>query len=222
MSSLVHQTCPVVLSAPSGAGKTTIAKALVEGSEDVVFSVSATTRPARDHEVDGVDYRFLSEPKFRAMIEADEFVEWAQVHGHLYGTSRKALQAALDEGRFLILDIDVQGAMQMRQRVPDVVLVFVIPPSADALVERLTERGTEGEDTVARRIENARGELEQASQFDYIVVNDDLEQAIDEVRSIVSAESRRTDRAIDLWNEIRQLQGRIDRILAEDFDFPRK
>ena len=222
MSSLVHRTCPVVLSAPSGAGKTTIAKALVEGSEDVVFSVSATTRPARDHEVDGVDYRFLSEPKFRAMIEADEFVEWAQVHGHLYGTSRKALQAALDEGRFLILDIDVQGAMQMRQRVPDVVLVFVIPPSADALVERLTERGTEGEDTVARRIENARGELEQASQFDYIVVNDDLEQAIDEVRSIVSAESRRTDRAIDLWNEIRQLQGRIDRILAEDFDFPRK
>ena len=222
MSSLVHRTCPVVLSAPSGAGKTTIAKALVEGSEDVVFSVSATTRPARDHEVDGVEYRFLSEPKFRAMIEADEFVEWAQVHGHLYGTSRKALQAALDEGRFLILDIDVQGAMQMRQRVPDVVLVFVIPPSADALVERLTERGTEGEDTVARRIENARGELEQASQFDYIVVNDDLEQAIDEVRSIVSAESRRTDRAIDLWNEIRQLQGRIDRILAEDFDFPRK
>ena len=222
MSSLVHRTCPVVLSAPSGAGKTTIAKALVEGSEDVVFSVSATTRPARDHEVDGVDYRFLSEPKFRAMIEADEFVEWAQVHGHLYGTSRKALQEALDDGRFLILDIDVQGAMQMRERVPDVVLVFVIPPSADALVERLTERGTEGEDTVARRIENARDELEQASQFDYIVVNDDLEQAIDEVRSIVSAESRRTDRAIDLWNEIRQLQGRIDRILAEDFDFPRK
>jgi len=222
VSSLVHRTCPVVLSAPSGAGKTTIAKALVEGSEDVVFSVSATTRPARDHEVDGVDYRFLSEPKFRAMIEADEFVEWAQVYGHLYGTSRKALQAALDDGRFLILDIDVQGAMQMRQRVPDVVLVFVIPPSADALVERLTERGTEGEDTVARRIENARGELEQAFQFDYIVVNDDLEQAIDEVRSIVSAESRRTDRAIDLWKEIRQLQGRIDRILAEDFDFPRK
>ena len=222
MSSFLHRTCPVVLSAPSGAGKTTIAKALVEGSEDVVFSVSATTRPARDHEVDGVDYRFLSEPKFRAMIEADEFVEWAQVHGHLYGTSRKALQEALDDGRFLILDIDVQGAMQMRQRVPDVVLVFVIPPSADALVERLTERGTEGEGTVARRIENARSELEQASQFDYIVVNDDLEQAIDEVRSIVSAESRRTDRAIDLRNEIRQLQGRIDRILAEDFDFPRK
>ncbi len=221
MSSLVHRTCPVVLSAPSGAGKTTIAKALVEGSEDVVFSVSATTRPARDHEVDGVDYRFLSEPKFRAMIEADEFVEWAQVHGHLYGTSRKALQEALDDGRFLILDVDVQGAMQMRERVPDVVLVFVLPPSANALVERLTERGTEEEDNVIRRIENARTELEQAAQFDYIVVNENLEQAINEVRSIVLAEGRRTARAIDLSDAIRQIQGQIDRILAEDFDSQR-
>ncbi len=222
MSSLVHRTCPIVLSAPSGAGKTTIARALVRDSEDVVFSVSATTRPARDREVDGVDYDFLSETDFRAMIEADEFVEWAEVHGHLYGTSRRALQAALDEDRFLILDVDVQGAMQMRERVPDVVLVFVLPPSADALVERLTERGTEGEGTVARRIENARSELEQASQFDYIVVNENLDQAIEEVQSIVSAEGRRADRAIDLSDRIRQLQAQIDRILAEDFDSPRK
>ena len=218
MSSLVHRTCPVVLSAPSGAGKTTIVKALVEKMEDVVFSVSSTTRPARDHEVDGVDYHFLSEVDFRAMIEADELVEWAEVHGHLYGTSRESLQAALEEERFLILDVDVQGAMQMRERVQDVVLVFVLPPSADALVERLTGRGTEGEDNVARRIENARGELEQASQFDYIVVNENLDQAIDEVRSIVLAEGRRTDRAIDLSNGIRQLQDQIDRLLAENLD----
>lgn len=222
MSSLVHRTCPIVLSAPSGAGKTTIARALVRDSEDVVFSVSATTRPARDGEVDGVDYDFLSETVFRAMIEADEFVEWAEVHGHLYGTSRRALQAALDEDRFLILDVDVQGAMQMRERVPDVVLVFVLPPSADALVERLAERGTEGEDTVAQRIENARTELEQASRFDYIVINENLDQAIEEVRSIVSAEGRRADRAIDLSDRIRQLQAQIDRILAEDFVSPRK
>ena len=215
MSSLVHRTCPVVLSAPSGAGKTTIARALVKEIEDVVFSVSATTRPARDHEVDGVDYHFLSEAEFRAMIEDDELVEWAEVHGHLYGTSREALQAASEEGRFLILDVDVQGAMQMRDRVPDAVLVFVLPPSADALVERLTERGTEGEDNVAQRIQNARSELEQASRFDYIVVNENLEQAIDEVRSIVLAEGRRTDRAIDLSNAIRQLQDQIDRLLAD-------
>ena len=222
MSSLVHRTCPVVLSAPSGAGKTTIARALVKEIEDVVFSISATTRPARDHEVDGVDYHFLSEPDFRAMIEADELIEWAEVHGHLYGTSREALRAALEEGRFLILDVDVQGAMQMRERVPDAVLVFVLPPSADALVERLAERGSEREDSVARRIENARGELEQASHFDYIVVNDNLDQAIDEVRSIVLAEGRRTDRAIDLSGGIRQLQNQIDRLLAENLDIPRE
>jgi guanylate kinase len=204
-----------VLSAPSGAGKTTIARALVKEIEDVVFSVSATTRSARDHEVDGVDYHFLSEAEFRAMIEADELVEWAEVHGHLYGTSREALQAASEEGRFLILDVDVQGAMQMRDRVPDAVLVFVLPPSADVLVERLTERGTEGKDNVTQRIENARGELEQASRFDYIVVNENIEQAIDEVRSIVLAEGRRTDRAIDLSNAIRQLHDQIDRLLAE-------
>ena len=142
MSSSPHTICPVVLSAPSGAGKTTIAKALVERGEDVVFSVSATTRPARDHEVEGVDYHFLSEPEFRAKIEADEFVEWAEVHGHLYGTSRKALQDAREQGRFLILDVDVQGAMQVRQHVEGAVLVFVLPPSADALVKRLTGRGT--------------------------------------------------------------------------------
>ena len=222
MSSLEHRTCPVVLSAPSGAGKTSIARALVKEIEDVVFSVSATTRPARDHEVDGVDYHFVSEAEFRAMIEADELVEWAEVHGHLYGTPRESLQAALEEGRFLILDVDVQGAMQMRERVQDVVLVFVLPPSADALVERLTGRGTEGEDNVTRRIENARGELEQASQFDYIVVNENLDQAIDEVRSIVLAGGRQTDRAIDLSNGIRQLQGQIDRLLAENLDIPRE
>ncbi len=221
MSSLAHTTCPVVLSAPSGAGKTTIAKALVEGGEDVVFSISATTRPARDHEVDGVDYDFLSEPDFRVMIEADEFVEWAEVHGHLYGTSKKALQDARDKGRFLILDVDVQGAMQVRQRVPDAVLVFVLPPSVEALVQRLRDRGTEEEDTLERRIQNARGELGKASEFDYIVVNENLEQAIDEVRGIVLAQGLRTDRAIDLSNGIRQLQEQLDHILAEDFETPR-
>jgi guanylate kinase len=215
VSSLEHRTCPVVLSAPSGAGKTTIARALIKEIEDAVFSVSATTRPARDHEVDGADYHFLSEAEFRAMIEADELVEWAEVHGHLYGTAREALRTAREEGRFLILDVDVQGAMQMRDRVPDAVLVFVLPPSADALVERLTERGTEEEDNVTQRIENARGELEQASRFDYIVVNENLDQAIDEVRSIVLAEGRRTDQAIDLSNAIRELQDQIDRLLAE-------
>jgi guanylate kinase len=212
----------VVLSAPSGAGKTTIAKALVEHVPDVVFSVSATTRPAREHEVDGVDYHFVSEGDFRSMMEADELVEWAEVHGYLYGTSRKAVQTALDDRKFLILDVDVQGAKQMREHVPDAVLVFVLPPSASALVERLRDRGTEGEDTLVRRIKNARGELEKAEEFDYVVVNDDLERAIDDVRGIVLAEGRRRVRAIDLSNGIRQLQDQIDRILEDDFDLSGK
>ena len=222
MSSVEHRTCPVVLSAPSGAGKTTIAKALVERSEDVVFSVSATTRPAREDEVDGVDYEFLSEQEFREMIEAGELVEWAEVHGHLYGTSRRTIQSALDDGKFLILDVDVQGAKLMRERVQDVVLVFVLPPSAVALVGRLRDRGSEGEENLIRRIQNARGELAQAETFDYIVVNDDLERAIEEVRGIVLAEGRRRDRAIDLSSGIRQLQDQIDRILEEDFDISRE
>jgi guanylate kinase len=195
---------------------------LVKDAKDVVFSVSVTTRPAREHEVDGVDYEFLSEQEFREMIEADHLVEWAEVHGHLYGTSRQAVQAAYDNGSFLILDVDVQGAMQMRERVPDAVLVFVLPPSAAVLVERLTGRGTEGQDTLIRRIENARGELEHASEFDYIVVNDDLDRAIDEVRGIVLAEGRRRDRAIDLFDAIRQLQGQIDLILEEKFGISRR
>ncbi len=221
MSALGQRTGPVVLSAPSGAGKTTIARALVGGSEDIVFSVSATTRPAREHEVDGVDYHFVSKPEFDAMVEADEFIEWAEVHGHLYGTPRKALQDAQEEGNVLMLDVDVQGAMQVRQRVPDAILVFVLPPAADVLIERLRGRGTEGQDTLVRRIQNARGELEKASEFDYVVVNEDLEQAIDEVRSIVKGDGPRSDRAIDLSNGIRQLQGQIDQILAEDFEVPR-
>ena len=222
MSVLGQRPGPVVLSAPSGAGKTTIARALVEGREDIVFSVSATTRPARDDEVDGVDYHFLSDQEFSAKIDADEFVEWAEVHGHRYGTPRKALQDAQDLGRLLILDVDVQGAMQVRERVPDAVLIFVLPPAADALMERLRGRGSEGEDTLARRIENARGELEKASEFDYVVVNENLEQAIDDVRGIVRSEGLPADRAIDLSNVIRQLQGQIDQILAEGFDIPRK
>lgn len=194
----------------------------MKDAKDVVFSVSVTTRPAREHEVDGVDYEFLSEQEFREMIEADHLVEWAEVHGHLYGTSRQAVQAAYDNGSFLILDVDVQGAMQMRERVPDAVLVFVLPPSAAVLVERLTGRGTEGQDTLIRRIENARGELEHASEFDYIVVNDDLDRAIDEVRGIVLAEGRRRDRAIDLSDAIRQLQGQIDLILEKKFGISRR
>ena len=218
MSALGHRACPLVLAAPSGTGKTTIARALVDGSDKFVFSVSATTRPARDDEVDGVDYHFLSESDFQAMVDADEFVECATVHGHRYGTTREALRSAADAGRNLVLDVDVQGALQVRARVPEAVLVFVFPPTADMLSERLRGRGTERDEVVMRRLRNAQGELEKAETFDYIVVNEQVERAVDEVRAILLAESRRTTQAIDLSNVIRQLQERIEEILTRDFD----
>lgn len=218
MSALPHGACPVVLAAPSGTGKTTIARALVEDSEEFVFSVSATTRPARQDEAEGVDYHFVSEPEFRAMIDAGELVEWAEVHGHLYGTPRGPLEAEAESGRHVVMDIDVKGALQIRERVESAVLVFVFPPSADTLVDRLKGRGTEGDDVLIRRLRNAQGELDQARAFDYVVVNESLPEAVEDVKAIVAAESRRTTRAIDLSGAIRQLQGRIGEILETDFD----
>ena len=218
MSGLAHRACPVVIAAPSGTGKTTIARALVDGSDQFVFSVSATTRPARDEEVDGVDYDFVSESDFQALIDADEFVEWATVHGHNYGTTRKALRSAADAGRTLVLDVDVQGALQVRVRVPEAVLVFVLPPTADMLSERLRGRATESDEVVMRRLKNAQGELEKSESFDYIVVNEQVDSAVEEVRAIVLAESRRSSQAIDLSNVIRQLQEQIEEILTRDFD----
>ena len=207
----------VVLSAPSGTGKTSIAKALVEGSEDFVFSVSATTRPARDHETDGVHYQFVEESDFQAMLDADELLEWAEVHGHLYGTPERNLSTGAKRGQHVVMDIDVQGAVQVRTRVPDAVLVFILPPSADALVGRLRGRGTEGDHALTKRLQNAREELERARDFDYVVVNETLEQAVDEVRAIATGQIARDSRAIDLPATIRQLQERIDEILAAGF-----
>jgi guanylate kinase len=207
----------LVLSAPSGAGKTSIAKALVRGWEDCVFSVSATTRPAREHETEGLHYHFVDESDFKAMLDAGQLLESAEVHGYMYGTLKSALDDARRRGQHLILDIDVQGAMQLRTRVSDAVLVFVLPPSAETLVERLRGRGTEDDEIVGRRLRNARGELERALDFDHVVVNDDLDRAVAEVGAITLGEATPDPRAIDLSDTIRELQRRIDEILAEGF-----
>ncbi len=207
----------LVLSAPSGAGKTSIAKALVRGWDDCVFSVSATTRPARKHETEGVHYHFVSESEFQDLVDTGRMLEWAEVHGHMYGTLKNDLDDASRRGQHLILDIDVQGAMQIRASVPDAVLVFVLPPSAEILVERLRGRGTEGDEIVARRLRNARGELERALDFDAVVVNEDLDRAVAQVRAIVAGQEAQGSSAIDLSDTIRQLQGRIDEILAAGF-----
>ena len=175
----------VVLAAPSGAGKTTIARALVEREEDFVFSVSATTREPRGGEKEGEDYLFVSGPEFREMVARGEFVEWAEVHGELYGTPRKSLSLERSLGRNVVLDIDVQGARQIREAVPEALLLFILPPSVEVLFGRLIGRGSEGEEAIRRRLNTALEELEGTEGFDFIVINDDLEGTISEVGHLV-------------------------------------
>ena len=211
----------MVLAAPSGTGKTTMAHALVEGSERFVFSVSATTRPARPGEREGRDYQFVDRERFQAMIDEGRLVEWAEVHGHHYGTPLSNLEEASEKGLHVVLDIDVQGAMQIRERAPEAILVFVFPPSARALHARLTGRATEATGEVERRMRNARMELEHARDFDYVVVNEELDDAVREVRAIVDAERLRPARARDLDADVARLRSEIDALLDDEPFGPR-
>ena len=215
MTTLPHQAFPIVLAAPSGTGKTSIARGLVGSGGPFVFSVSATTRPPRGTERDGVDYHFVSETRFREMVEAGELVEWAEVHGHLYGTPHRAIEEPTERGEHVVLDIDVQGARQIRERMPEAVLIFVFPPSAEALVARLDGRGTEAEAELVRRLTHARAELHEAARFDYVVVNENLEEATAAVRAIVAAERHRPERARDPEGEVERLRKEIDKNLSE-------
>lgn len=185
MSPPARPTFPLVLSAPSGAGKTTIAHRLREARHDVVFSISATTRAPRDRERDGVDYHFVGEDEFRRMIDAGELIEWAHVHGSYYGTPLRNVREAAARGQFLLLDIDVQGARQIRRKVPEAVHVFVLPPGGRVLVQRLTGRGSEDEARVQRRLRNALEEIRTAGEFDHVVVNDQLDEAVADVTAIL-------------------------------------
>lgn len=188
------RTFPLVLSAPSGAGKTTIARRLRERRGDVVFSVSATTRAPRDYEVDGRDYHFVPVESFRAMIERGELLEWAEVHGNYYGTPRSNLDEAVARGEFLLLDIDVQGARQIRLQAPDALHLFVLPPSGRELMERLLGRGSESGEVRQRRLRNACAEVREAAEFDYVVVNDDLDATVDAIEGILASEAHRVRR----------------------------
>jgi guanylate kinase len=178
-------TIPLVLSAPSGAGKTTIAHRLRAERGDVAFSVSATTRAPRGGERDGVDYHFVAEDAFRRMIEGRELIEWAPVHGSFYGTPRRNVDEAAARGEHLVLDIDVQGARQIRAQVPEAVLVFILPPSGEVLVQRLVGRGSEDDAVVQKRLRNALGELRAAGEFDHVIVNDELGRAVAEVGAVL-------------------------------------
>ena len=182
----------VVISGPSGCGKSTICRRLAQ-APDVVLSVSATTRPPRTGEVDGREYRFLSREAFEERIAAGAFIEHAEVFGQYYGTPRAPLEAALRAGEWVLLDIDVQGAMQVRRACPEALLIFVAPPSIDVLAQRLRGRGTEAEDAVARRLEAAEREMEMRSQYDHVIVNDVLDEAVAAVRALLDDDRQSHD-----------------------------
>lgn len=213
---LPGRTFPVILAAPSGGGKTTVARLLRERRDDIAFSVSATTRPPRGYERHGRDYWFLSPDEFRRMIAEGELVEWAEVHGNLYGTPRRNLENAVQRGAFLLLDIDVQGARQVREKVPEAVLIFILPPSGKVLADRLFGRGSEDEATRRRRLSNAREEIAAAPEFDYVVLNDDLEETVDAVEEILAVELRRPSRISSLGEEVERLDAEIGRCLISD------
>ena len=191
----------LVLSAPSGAGKTTLARRLLRSDPDAVFSVSVTTRAPRDREVDGVDYTFVDDATFRGMIEGDRLLEWAHVHGATYGTPSRFAAEALENGRLVVFDIDVQGGMQIKERHPEAATVLLVPPSRQELERRLRSRGTDPEEVVRRRLEVARAEIHACLEgYDYVVINDDLDRAFSDLEAIVRVrrgEGTPTDAALE-------------------------
>jgi len=186
----VNRFLLLVLSSPSGAGKTTLTRRIQQRFPDLAFSVSHTTRPPRPNEVDGKDYHFVDRKTFEQKIAEGAFLEWAEVHQNLYGTSKSEIERAQETvgTSGMIFDIDYQGARQIRAKQPDVVSVFILPPSMDELLKRLRGRASETEEVVQRRFDVSRREIEHYGFFDYLVVNDDLEEAFDHLRAVILAE----------------------------------
>lgn len=188
-----------IISGPSGVGKSTVLGALFEGRDDLYFSVSATTRAPRPTETPDVDYHFIEAETFRQWIEDGEFLEYAEYVGNFYGTPKKFVDAAMAEGKDVILDIEIQGATQVHELRPDVVRIFIAPPSWEELERRLTARGTDSPEKVQKRLLRAKVELENAGHYDYFVINDTVEKAVEELRAIMLAEHcRPADRIAEL------------------------
>ena len=200
----------LVLSSPSGGGKSTIAQALLARRHDVGYSISATTRPPRPGERDGEHYRFLSRDAFLAARDAGAFAEWAEYNGQLYGTRHEELARIAAQGRHAVLDIDVEGARQLRRTMPGSVHVFILPPSAAALAARLRGRQSEAPAQVRQRLEHAAREVSAAAEYDYVIVNDDLDHAVQQVDAIVEAESRRAYRLADLSGTLQELRQAVE------------
>ena len=192
----------IIVSAPSGAGKTTLVSEVLKRDSRIKPSVSFTSRAPRNGEENGVHYNFVSADEFRAMIERGDLLEWAEVHGNLYGTSRRLVERLRGEGFDVVLTIDVQGAGQARKLFPDAVGVFILPPSYQTLLDRLDTRGANGADDLQTRLRNAIGEMAEYKNFDYAIINDDLNQATDELAAIVLAERCRRHRRSELAEQI--------------------
>jgi guanylate kinase len=205
---------PVILSAPSGAGKTTIARELLARRNDIGYSVSCTTRAPRRTEVDGKDYTFLSRLEFLERQARGEFAECAEVHGHLYGTLRSEVERVLAGGRHVVMDIDVQGALQFKKAYPGSVTVFVLPPSADVLLARLRERRTENPNQLVARLRSAVEELRHLEEYRYVLVNDRLENAVAKVGSIIDAEAVNRERTGGLREAVARLSDYLEQEIA--------
>ncbi len=196
----------LILSSPSGAGKTTISHMLLERDPEIRLSISATTRSIRPGEADGEHYHFVSPTEFERMVEADEFYEWAQVFGYRYGTPKAAIRAGLKAGQDFLFDIDWQGTQQLYQKdQQDVVRVFILPPSLDELHRRLTGRGTDSTEVIAARMERARAEISHWDGYDYVLINDDIEACYQKVREILEAERMKRARQTGLIDFVRRL-----------------
>nr|WP_298930453.1 guanylate kinase [uncultured Erythrobacter sp.] len=197
-----------ILSSPSGAGKTTLSRKLLGADEDIKLSVSATTRPPRPGEVDGVHYQFVSDADFDRMVEEDDFYEWAHVFNHRYGTPKGAIREALKDGQDFLFDIDWQGTQQLYQKdQQDVVSVFILPPSLDELRRRLESRAQDSSDVIDGRMERARAEISHWAEYDYVVINDNIDECFDRVREVLDAERMRRTRQTGLIPFVRELMG---------------
>jgi guanylate kinase len=204
---------PIILSSPSGGGKTTIAHKLLALRSDVGYSVSCTTRPPREGEIHGRDYHFLSLKDFNRGQKAGEFAESAEVHGHLYGTLRAEVDRVLSSGKHVIMDIDVQGSRQFAAAFPDSVLTFILPPSAKALISRLEARGTEDPKSLIRRFRSAIDELKAIDLYQYVVVNDEVDSAVAAISNIIDAEGLKRSRDGALEARVRDLMTGIQRAI---------
>lgn len=192
----------MIVSGPAGTGKGTVCEEILKRNKDIVYSISATTRSPRRGEKDGVDYSFIEEEKFKSMIENDEFLEYAYVHTNYYGTPKKFVMDQVEKGEIVLLEIDVQGATQIKKNYSEVVFIFLLPPTMEELRNRIIKRGTESKEDIERRYENAFKELDFVGGYDYFVINNQVEEAVLDIEAIIRAEKLRVKRHSDIKEKV--------------------